>query len=324
MSNPSFTIVTAIKNGLELFKQTAPTILAQTERNWEWLIVDDGSTEPVAAYVWGLGDERVRCLRNETSQGQTPSLNRAIREARANWIVRMDGDDLAAPNRLAAIRARLGDALSPEGSGFSPLVFSDYNVIHEEGALVATVRYDPTVPPGFYNYMRERNNPLCHPTVAFIRDTPAGEPYAYDERLKNAQDYELWKRIHADYGRPFLHVPEPLVSYRLVRQSLSGARIREQRNDLDAIRRHDASTRQARGDNASLGENAREGMYAFRVLYYRCVGEAPRDQASPFIDAHWLAVAARYPRIFPKAAAYAAAARLRGPLRRALTHGLYL
>lgn len=327
MSGPFFSIVTAIKDGLSLFRKTAPTILAQTFTDWEWLIVDDGSAEPIAAYLESLHDQRIRYFRNERSFGQTPSLNRAIDESRSDWIVRMDGDDLAAPERLTAIRNAVESARAPDASGFAPLVFSDYEVIHEDGSLVATVRYNPEVPLAFYDYMERTNNPICHPTVAFYKRNPAGALYHYDERLRNAQDYALWKRIYGDYARPFRHIGMPLVRYRLVRQALSGARIREQENDLAAIRRHDAASRRSGGERVLTSAES-EGMYAFRVIYYRFLGEVPSEAASPARDLAWLAVAAKYPRVMPKAAFYAAAsafgARVSRAARRRFFRGIFL
>ena len=324
MSAPFFSVITAIKNGLELFRETVPTMLAQTERDFEWLVVDDGSTEPLGDWLASLRDPRVRILRNEQSKGQTYSLNLAIANARADWLVRMDGDDLAAPTRLERLRQAIERAPRPSHEGFAPLVFSDYSVIHEDGGLVSTVRYRPEPAQAFFDYLRHRNNPLCHPTVAFYKFAPDGSSYAYDERLRNAQDYELWKRIYGDYQRPFAHVAEPLVSYRLVRSSLSGMRINEQKNDLDAIRRHDASKRDARGDDRRLSSTEQEGMYAYRVLFYRCLGEVPSELASSAWDALWLLRAARYPRVLPRAAAYAAARAAGGPARRALLHGIFI
>ena len=104
-----FSVVTALRDGFSEFRETFHTILGQTWREFEWILVDDGSRVPLAqAFPELASDPRVRILREDTSRGQTAGLNRAIREAKGDWIVRMDGDDLCLPDRLERIALHRG------------------------------------------------------------------------------------------------------------------------------------------------------------------------------------------------------------------------
>lgn len=343
------TVVTAIKDGLDLFRLTAPTVLGQSYCDWEWIIVDDGSTEPIEQYVRTFMDERavgarsiidertvgarsiqnadkIRYFRNPVSQGQTKSLNFGIRQSKGNWIVRMDGDDLAHPRRLELIAEAI--EANPEAA----LIFSDYDVIHDDGAEVATVRYESNLSSEFYDYLHGQNNPIAHPTVAFRKFMSNGALCLYDENLRNAQDYALWKSIHKSSGKPFVHIAVPLVKYRLVRQSLTTAKAPEQRRELAAIRENNtARAHTGRDPAADLKGRALDGMYAFRVLFFRFIGHVPEEREENFrgswipnltdIRLAWTAL--QHPLTGWKGLIYAFGRPVRVPLKRKLFRGIF-
>ncbi|MGE4231753.1 MAG: glycosyltransferase [Bacteriovoracia bacterium] len=273
MSKPFFSIVTAVKDQLGFLKETASTVLNQTFEDWEWIVVDDGSEEPVSDYLLKLKDPRIFVFRNEKCERQTKSLNFGIKKANANWIVRVDADDLLYPSRLQktfeVIESFENDPTK------CPLIFSDYDVALEDGSLLTSIHFRTPIDEEFYSYLRTKNNLICHPSVTFFKKAPSGEIYQYDESLKNAQDYALWKRILADHGERFYHISDTLIRYRLVRDSLSGAWIEEQKNELIIIQGKKPK-RIFNSDQVkkilSLKPNEKEGMYAFRTLYYSFVG----------------------------------------------------
>ncbi len=260
-----FSVVTACKNGLPFFKEAFESILNQTFLDWEWIIVDDSSSEPIGTFIETKKDPRVVFLRNSESQGQTKCLNLGIQKSKSNWIVRMDADDLAYPQRLEIIC----NTIEKTGKNFSTLLFSDYDVMDENGVKFSSVQYKQPLGSRFYNYLNVTNNPICHPTVAFPKYDPKKNIYQYNESLQNAQDYALWKRIYLDYlNLGFIHIPTPLICYRIVRSSLSGVRILEQEMELKKIQGIYKNTL----DTVSLNPDEQEGMYAYRMLYYSFIG----------------------------------------------------
>jgi hypothetical protein len=285
MGEPKATIVTACRDGFDYLRETIPTVLNQDCPDWEWIIVDDGSVKPLADVFPQLrSDPRVRIHRTPESWGQTWGLNFGIREARTNWIVRMDGDDLCSADRL---RLTLGAVAEP-GSVPRRLVFSDYEVIGERGETISTVRYRDPLPESFFKYWRERNNPICHPTVAFYKFSSKGSLYQYREDLRNAQDYALWKEILQDYGREAIRaIPKSLLKYRVVRTSLSGAGARQQRAELTAIQKGQVAAAEAT-HAWTLGNRQQAGMQAYRIMFYRFVGDRPavwtRDDVSLLLE----------------------------------------
>ena len=101
MSNPRVTVLMAMYNAAAHLQAAIESVRAQTFADFEFLIVDDGSTDDSAAIAEGCGDKRIRVIRNAQNRGQTACLNQGLAEARGEWVARQDADDLSAPERLA-------------------------------------------------------------------------------------------------------------------------------------------------------------------------------------------------------------------------------
>jgi glycosyltransferase involved in cell wall biosynthesis len=295
-NQPFFSIVTACRDQLEFVKITADALLAQTFENWEWLFVDDGSHEDLAAFFSTLNDPRVQYYRNPTNIGQTRSLNFAITKSRASWIVRVDGDDIPSIHRLQ------DTFLTIHSHSHARLLFGHYDVIEEQGEPLTKIRYNV---PGkkFVNYLRNKNNPICHPTVTFFKFDTKNEIFLYDEKLRNAQDYELWRRHLTEYPQGLCLVDSTLVAYRIVRGALSGARIKEQTRELNDIRNRSMILKDSNlVVTANIPPSSQLGMYCYRKTYYRFIGA---EGVSLFgIYRQWLDAfsSLRYMAVAPKAA----------------------
>lgn len=317
-----FSIVTACKDGLPLLKETAETILSQSFKDWEWIFIDDASTEPVSEYIRSLGDSRIRLHRNTETKRQTDSLNRGIQLSTSSWIVRMDADDRAHPDRLQ----ETFDCIQRYKEKYHrdpPLIFSDYEVIDELGNLIAEINFKNSTHSNFYSYLQHRNNPLCHPTVTFKKFSPLGELYLFSPELKNAQDFDLWKRIYKSNPHvPYAHIPKPLIQYRLVRHSLSGAGNPEQNTEVQAIREGKFPSLSL-ASKKTLKATEQEGMHAYRILYYKLIGNGKETGLPTLVDVQLLLKVFQYPRMFKKAALYLAARICKPFSKRFLFSGIY-
>jgi glycosyltransferase involved in cell wall biosynthesis len=102
MNDPLVTVLMTVYNAGRYLDAAIASIAAQTFRDWEFVIVDDASTDgsPEVAEAWAKRDSRIRVIRNAVNKGQTPCLNQGLREARGRWIARQDADDLSLPERL--------------------------------------------------------------------------------------------------------------------------------------------------------------------------------------------------------------------------------
>ena len=202
------TVLMTVYNGERHLSAAVESILRQTFRDFEFLVVDDASTDRSLDVLksYALRDSRLRILENSSNKGQTACLNQGLREARGKWIARQDADDLSLPTRLEShwngIRA------NPD------LVLTGVNGwIIDESSCCTGMIHVPLEDSGIRWSMPWRN-PFIHTGVMFR----AGEGF-YDEDFRICQDWELWSRL-AERGR-MLNIPERLIAYRHSPSSLS-------------------------------------------------------------------------------------------------------
>jgi glycosyltransferase involved in cell wall biosynthesis len=102
-ASPVFSVTTPVYNGDPFIHRTYATLRAQTFTDWEWVVVDDGSRDGTADRVRAIAalDPRVRLISYPTNRGRQHARNLSLQEARGDWIVIWDADDMYYPDRLA-------------------------------------------------------------------------------------------------------------------------------------------------------------------------------------------------------------------------------
>jgi glycosyltransferase involved in cell wall biosynthesis len=208
--SPAITVLMTVFNGGRHLAPAVQSILSQSHTDFEFLIVDDASTDGTIQTLqsFAAGDSRIRLLLNDRNKGQTACLNQGLREAKGKWIARQDADDLSLPGRLAEQWAVV--------RSFRDLVLVGVNgwIIDEKGACCGLI-HAPLHDFGIRWSMPFRN-PFIHTGVMFR----AGEGF-YDEEFKICQDWEFWSRL-AERGR-LANLSDRLVAYRHSEKSLSHA-----------------------------------------------------------------------------------------------------
>lgn len=96
---PAVTVLMAVYNGMPYLPESVDSILGQTLSDWEFVIVDDGSTDDTPSYLDQLNDPRIKVIRSHNS-GLGAALNLGLSECHSDFLARMDSDDLAHPRRL--------------------------------------------------------------------------------------------------------------------------------------------------------------------------------------------------------------------------------
>lgn len=222
---PSLTVLMTVFNGGPFLSAAVRSILAQTFQDFEFLIVDDGSTDGSVAVLktFAARDPRIRLIVREENAGQTACLNLGLREARGRWIARQDADDLSLPGRLAAQWRRLEER--PE------LVVLGTNgwMVDEAGVTCGVI----VVPARGVRAAMPFQNPFIHTAVVFRREISPGELVQYDERFRICQDWELWSRL-AESG-PCENLSGRWVAYRHRETSLSRAAAAATREECEQI-----------------------------------------------------------------------------------------
>jgi glycosyltransferase involved in cell wall biosynthesis len=199
------TVLMAVYNEARFAPAAVESILGQTFTDFEFLIIDDGSTDSSADYLRNLRDPRVRLLRNAGNLGLTRSLNKGLDAARGTYLARMDADDIAQPDRLARQVAFL-DASPHIGIFGSSRILIDEN--NNEIAVAHAAEDDLAI-----RWKCLLGNPFAHPTVMLRRAIFDQHHLRYDESFRTAQDYELWSRLLTHTQGTNLR--EPLLRYRL-------------------------------------------------------------------------------------------------------------
>ena len=188
---PLVTVLIATRDGSRFVKEAIGSVLDQTYRHFEFLIIDDASTDEVADIVDGFSDPRIRIVCNERRLGLTKSLNRGIELARGEYIARIDDDDVWAD------KEKLEKQVSFMGRNERVGVCGTQNIVIDAGGRELYQLHYETGDKAIKRCMLRRNQ-FPHSGV-LIRKLVLDEVKFYDERYRYAQDFELWLRIGLKY-----------------------------------------------------------------------------------------------------------------------------
>jgi glycosyltransferase involved in cell wall biosynthesis len=222
---PRVTVLMAMHNGRDFLREAVESILSQTFGNFEFIIVDDSSTDDSAAIVRSYADPRIRLLTNTQNMGLTKSLNIGLRAARGDLIARQDADDRSHPTRLAKQVAFMDRSPSVVVLG------SQARFIRASGAVVSAHGWNKLETPIAIRWQIIFDSPFVHTAAIFRRDVVWERHGGYDEAFRKSQDFELWSRLAPAYE--LRNLPEKLVDLRLHRASISSRRTNE---DFDRVR----------------------------------------------------------------------------------------
>ena len=225
LGTPRVTVAMITYNHEQYVAEAISSILGQTYRDFELVIVDDGSTDRTPEVIRNFRDERIRYVRQE-NQGPSAARNTALREAHGEFIAQMSGDDVAEPNRLA----RQVDVLEEPKDR---VLFADMVVIDEDGhprndthdsadSSAAITSVGVTADPRRMAN-RPRTEILRHlfsegcclraPTAFAAREVFESVG-GYDVLMLQVQDWDMWTRLLLNGVVPQT-VPEPLLRYRI-------------------------------------------------------------------------------------------------------------
>lgn len=211
-------------NGAAHLREAIDSILIQTFSNFEFIILDDGSTDetPEILREYQRRDPRIRVI-PLNHEGIVIALNRGVAEAKAEWIARMDCDDIAHPTRFE----KQFEAIS---NSKVVLCHTHINHIGEIDMIKSSGRFIRT--KALLALRLCFHSPIVHPTVMFRRDVfLALGGYLAEER--HAEDFGLWGKM-LELGE-IVGVPEPLLDYRVHGNSISKQQSETQRRLAEKI-----------------------------------------------------------------------------------------
>ena len=212
---PGVSVLMSVRNGVPYIESAIESILSQTYRDWEFIIVDNASSDGTLEIVDSIArdEPRIQVVRNPRDLGHSGGLNRGLELCRAPWIARMDADDIALPERLASQLSWV--AANPDVKTTSCLA----HYIDKDSQRVGKTVTDLLTREAFARYQREN---LCigllHPG-ALIERRLLESIGAYRPEFGPANDIDLWCRL-SDHALVLVQ-PEYLMEYRIHGDSLS-------------------------------------------------------------------------------------------------------
>jgi hypothetical protein len=202
---PAISVIMSVYNGARYLYAAVESILAQDFTDFEFIIINDGSTDSSGEILerFALRDPRIRLISRE-NRGLVKSLNELVAAARAPLLARMDADDVSMPQRLSMQYSYMMQ--NPDIG----VLGTNTHDIDENGRLFICEDFYPNDQAGIEE-MLHRHPPVCHPAVmvqtALVRDCGGYRP-----AFRHAEDYDLWLRLFRVTN--IRNLPERLLLYR--------------------------------------------------------------------------------------------------------------
>ncbi|MFN6038623.1 MAG: glycosyltransferase family 2 protein, partial [Bacteroidota bacterium] len=198
--SPEISVLMSVYNSDQFILDSISSVLNQTFSNFEFIIIDDGSTDNSLNIIKSISDDRIRLFVNNQNRGLIFSLNKGVELAKGKYIVRMDSDDLCFPNRLELqynfmqTHPEIG-VCGSDYDNFSETFYKSCHTIKGSEVLKVWLLF---------------STPLCHPTVIIRKSILPKDPY--DVNFLHVEDYELWTRLALTSS--IENLPETLLKYR--------------------------------------------------------------------------------------------------------------
>lgn len=186
-ANPKISVIMSVYNGEKYLREAIDSILNQTFPDFEFLIVNDASTDSSLKIIQSYDDKRIRLIENDKNIGLTKSLNKAIKQSQGEYIARQDADDISLLNRFEEQLRYLEQ--HPEVALLGTSVYQ----IDERGRTLGRI-----IVPAKPGRSLFKENQFNHGSTIFKREA-VDRLGGYNELLRYSQDYELWLRMAKYY-----------------------------------------------------------------------------------------------------------------------------
>jgi glycosyltransferase involved in cell wall biosynthesis len=263
MKTPLVSVVMPVFNSQSYLDEAVKSILAQSLADFEFIIIDDGSTDQSLKMLRSYErlDSRIRLI-SRPNTGLCGALNEALGLARGKFIARMDADDISLPERFAKQVEFLEN--HPE----AVMVGTAIELIDGRGRRLLR-------PPAktsdevLQSELLEGNSGISHPT-AMLRREPMVAAGGYDQASFPAEDLDLWLRL-AEVGK-LANLPEVLVRYRVHSNSISSSRQEQQMKQTVTVcerawRRRGIPPRHVDRDRRWRPDNTRSSAHQFAMQF---------------------------------------------------------
>ena len=215
---PKISVILPVYNAEKYIEDAVNSILNQTYTNFEFIIINDGSTDNSLALLTDLAkqDKRIILISRE-NKGLIATLNEAISIAKGDFIARMDADDIALPQRFEKQINHLNAHPDVAVLGTGYRFMSEDGVVGKKRRTLCS--YDDIKASLFFG------NPIAHPSV-MVNYKLLGNQFCYMPEYKTIEDFELWCRISEQFKVE--NLKDILLHYRVLPSSISGQNLNTQ------------------------------------------------------------------------------------------------
>lgn len=193
-----------VYNGEDYVQNAIESVLNQTYTEFDFLIINDGSTDNSEELILNYSDPRIKYEPNEKNMGLIKTLNKGLKLINGTYIIRMDADDICMADRFEKQIAYMDQNLKVAVSGTSVKKFTESGTLPQE--FVKTEPADLKTQLLF-------GSPMRHPSVIIRNQVIKDEGYLYDENLDTVEDYGMWQTISEKHQLG--NIGEVLLEYRI-------------------------------------------------------------------------------------------------------------
>ena len=200
--SPMVSVVMSVYNGQTYLHEAIDSVLTQSYKNFELIIINDGSVDKSLSIIKSYTDKRIVLIDNERNKGLIYSLNKGIKISKGRYIARMDADDISLPERFKKQVEFLESHVTVGVLGCDYISFNQKNTsfiksIYNSHEIKSFLLYTAT---------------MCHPTLMLRKQVLIDNGLMYSETATHVEDYDLWCRLvlHTD----FCNLNEVLFKYR--------------------------------------------------------------------------------------------------------------
>lgn len=228
MDNPEISVVMPVYNSEVYLREAMESILNQTIENFEFIILNDGSTDRSESVIreYADTDKRIKAFNSKQNKGLIYQLNKGMELSKGKYIARMDSDDISFPGRLEKQFLFMEENPSVGVCGTWLEIFQNER---------RDIHVQPTGHEEIFAGLLFKTR-IWHATVMMRRDALPDLAELYRLEFIHVEDYELWVRLGLS-GVRFANIPEVLFEYRLHEKSVCGSFSLPQMRNAGKVRR---------------------------------------------------------------------------------------
>lgn len=208
---PRISVLMPVYNSEKYLKESIDSILNQTYNNFEFIIIDDGSTDKSNEIIKSYTDTRIRLIENKENLGLIKSLNKGILEVQTDYIARMDSDDISDLSRLEKQLKFMEENKEIGVCG------TNYKVIDQE-----FISNHPLKHVDIKEAFLHLGSVIAHPSVMIRTNVLKENNIKYDPRFQHMEDFRLWEQLLS--LTQFANLAEPLLNYRRHENQISSTK----------------------------------------------------------------------------------------------------